>query len=83
MLTGRTETKYLTTLVRHKTGQDWETAFDDVPITFSGEAQFWSLMTGWLDRRVQAYPPQMWDYWTTVCEQPGTWRSVPHLPAGA
>lgn len=77
------QTKYLTALVRHKGGPDWEAAFADVAISFAGEAEFWSGMGEWLERRLLAYPPEMWDYWTTFCEQPGAWRGVPNLPPGA
>lgn len=75
-------TKYLTSLVRHKKGEEWELAFDDVLITFSEDSEFLNEMTYWLEKRLLAYPPELWDYWTVVCEQEGIWRHVDNLPSG-
>jgi hypothetical protein len=77
-----TKTAFLTSLVRYKGSHDWEVAFADVPITYTSEIDRLHGMAGWVERRILSYPPEQWEYWTTLCKREADWRSVKHLPAG-
>jgi len=71
-----TGTKFLTILVKHKRGDEWETAVLDALLTFRSEADLWAQLGEWASRRVFAYEPETWLCRTILSDAP---RSAPLL----
>jgi diphthamide synthase (EF-2-diphthine--ammonia ligase) len=53
-----TKTKFLTILVKHKRGGEWETAVLDAPLMLRSEADLSAQLGEWASRWVFAYDPE-------------------------